>query len=108
MVAQTAAHGGEVLASQSVQSAISFLNSVDAKPKQRSQEDKAMPSTEVGPVAHFSLSAISETSSAVISRHKTLGHSSYFSNDLHQESWRFCCVVDLQQGILFFICIIRL
>ena len=88
IVALYAAHGGEVSASHSVQCAISSLNSVDAKPKQRSHKDKATASTEVGPAAPFNLGAISETSPHVVSRRKVLGHSSYFSSDLQEETLR--------------------
>ena len=69
---------GEVFASHFVQCAISSLNSVVAKPKLRSQEDNVTALAVVGPAAPFDLDAISTTSSPVISRPKTLGHSSYF------------------------------
>ena len=63
-----ALHGGEVFASHSVQCAISPFQPVDAKPKQRSQEDKATAWTEVWPAASLSLDSISVMSSLVIFR----------------------------------------
>ena len=64
IIALYAAHGGEVSICHSIQCDISRLDSVDYKPKQRSQEDKATASTEVGSAAPFNLGAISEISYA--------------------------------------------
>ena len=89
IVALYAAHDGEVFASPSVQCAISSLNSVDAKSKQRNQEDKATALTEVGPAATFNLGAISEMPSLVMSRAIIFGHSSYYLNDLQGLLSRF-------------------
>ena len=74
IVALYAAHGDEVLASHSVQCAVLFLNSVDAKPKERCQEGNAIALTQVGPAVPFSLGAISAMSSPVKSRPIISGH----------------------------------